>query len=265
MDLRNLSSQTLSKFCSYLGANNDLIVSCQTDKTRLCRLVKDCLDYHTHSVKGAQAKKKFTRSQYRQLLKWAFTAFKVAVGTVATVVSFGGGADSLTDLLFTVADFGVLASSIVKVATYAGPFKKWVGRIYNLKWTGNPADVKKDMQAIFSEIDADPNSASIYNEVCSVYMNILDNIAALFGSLVSTVIPDDLGATRVIIEMIISQGKSFAGRKPFDALVWFYNKIPKTGREAIKSKESIMNMLNAMVSYLLDLLPNDSDSFFTRK
>lgn len=95
-------------------------------------------------------------------------------------------------------------------------------------------------------------------------MNILDKVAALFGSLVSTMIPDDLGATRVIIESLITQGKSYGGKKPFDALVWFYNKIPKTGRDALKSKESITNMLNSMVNYLLDLLPNENDSFFTR-
>jgi hypothetical protein len=209
-------------------------------------------------------KQGFTRSQYRTFLRWAFTGFKVVLGAAATVFSFGGGADTLTDLLFTVADFGILSSSVVQVARYGGAFKKWVQRIYNLPWTGNPLDVKRDMEKVFAEIDSDPDHAAIYDEICNMYMGILDNIAALFGSLVSTMIPDDLGASRVVVQMIISQGKSFAGKKPFDALVYLFNKIPQKGRDTLKSKESIINLLNAIVSYLLEMLPSDSDTFFTR-
>lgn len=266
VDIEEIPTDSLLKFCQYLDFDDAVSYYEKGGKRFLCQVLKNYIDHlHRHQmIKGAAVKKGFTRSQYRQFLRWAFTGFKVAVGTVATVFSFGAGADTITDLFFTLADFGILSASIVQIARYGGAFKKWVQRIYSLPWTGRPEDVRKNMEAVFAEIDQDKNHTQIYNELCALYMGVLDNIAALFGSLVSTIIPDDLGASRVIIQMIISQGKSYAGKKPFDALVYFYNKIPQKGREAIKSKESITNLLNAMVSYLLDLLPSESDSILTR-
>lgn len=123
------STNTLLKFCRYLHIDPKHVEMCQT-KSDLANLIRTYGYYHLQNDKqqmvpyrkGAQTKKQPTisRDSYRKLLKLVFTGFKVAVGTVATVVSFGGGADSLTDLMFTLADFGLLANSILQVARYAG-------------------------------------------------------------------------------------------------------------------------------------------------
>lgn len=210
------------------------------------------------------AKKGFSKSAYRKFLKWAFTGFKVAAGSAATIVSFGGGADTITDLIFTVADTALFVKSIADVFLSAGAAKEWVKRIYDIPWGNDPANVKVKMDAILTEIEADKNAVAIKENLCRVFSNIIDKVAALFGSLISLAIPDDGGITRLLIESIISQGKSYAGRGPFEALAWIYNKLPQTVRDVFKNKESIESLLMAMVAHLKDLLPNKNDSVFRR-
>ena len=271
-DCLALPTETLVKIAVALGIRG---YGCRgRNKERLCVDIAEhigCMkeaQMTVMTVGGAQAGK-VNRQAYKKLLKWLFRGFKVALGTVGTVVSFGAAGDTIPDVLFTVADAAILANNIRNVVQLSSDeqfAKPYVDAIYNLQWTGNPEDVKTQMQELFATIDAEGGEAStkVYQVVCEKYLSVLDSFAALFGSLVSTMIPDDAGAARLVIETALTEGVGAAGKKPFETMTGVYNRIPENAREILRTPENLRAFLDAVVAYLRDLLPQPDEKFWKR-
>jgi hypothetical protein len=295
MELERLPSSTLVKFCDALDVSPDE----KWDKRKMCREIfrraallrgaaaaakraRDELDDGDAAPREEIAPSReiqpevlppivpkgqkggFTTAQYRALLRWAFTFVKVVVSAAATVISFGGAGDTLTDIAFSIADAGLLINSIRKVLDLRGPATVWIKRIYDIPWRGEPDDVKKEMDRIFQEIDADENAREIKDALCSSFGMIVDNVAALFGSLISALIPDDFGASRIVLEYIIKSGKGYAGRGPYASLAWIYKKMPQAAQDALKDKESIQNLITAIISGVQNSFPTKDTTFGQR-
>jgi hypothetical protein len=174
----------------------------------------------------------------------------------------------LTDTTFLIIDVVFLVSnigSILLLSEEQVSATKWITDIYNLEWIGDPYDVQKKMNVIFDEVEQNEKAAAIYGAICEKYTAILDSFAAMFGSLVSAMIPDDAGATRIIVEMIIAEGMIFMSKTPFMALAWIYHTlIPTVLQEILKTKENLSKFFLQMLAYLKALLPNDKDTFWQR-
>lgn len=218
-------------------------------------------------VRESQTKYTTTqRSGMRQFITWAYRGFKVVLGGAAMVVSFGGGGDTCTDLFFLIVDTAFLIANIssILILTYEEQFALgYVRQIYDLKWTGDPLDIQNKMGNIFTQIDGHESSRNIYTIVCNKYMNVLDTFASSFGDLISTMIPDDLGLARIIVEMIIMEGASYLGRKPFDALTWMYSKIPTSLKNVLMNEKNLKDFIMIIVSFFRNILPKTTDSWWT--
>ena len=119
-----------------------------------------------------------------------FTLLLFAKISKGTVVSFGGGGDSIADAIFTVADSALLASQVARILLVQGPARDWIRKIYQIEWNGDPYAVKKVVDQIFDEIEADSDATAIKEQMCEVFSSIMDQVAALFGSLLSLFIPE---------------------------------------------------------------------------
>ncbi len=207
------------------------------------------------------------RSGYKKFLKWAFRGFKVVAGAAAMVVSFGAAGDTLTDTTFLIIDVVFLVSNVASIlilSTSEASATKWIKDIYYLEWKGNPALVKSDMNIIFDEVEQNENASELYGVICEKYLSILDSFAAMFGSLISAMIPDDAGATRIVVELIISEGMIFMGKVPFMALSFIYNTIPTILQEVLKNQKNLSKFFLDMLAYLKGLLPNENDTAYQR-
>jgi len=265
MNLDQLPTSTLLKFCDALDIYNP-----STTKSRLCRQLQERANelQKTRRVLGSAAKnvtkKKYSRSQYKQLLRYLFTGAKVVVSGAADVVTLGASGNTITDLLFSVIDVGLLINSIASVIKAAGPASKYLTMIYDIPWTGDPNSIRDEMSNILQMVEDDPDAAVVKEKMCDAFTTIIQNVAAFFGSLISAFIPDSFGIPRVLIEGIIARGKSYAGKGPYEALVYIYSKLPKAARDSLKDKESIQKLITAIVSALKGTLPDPNDPFFTR-
>ncbi|ARF09458.1 DnaJ domain protein [Indivirus ILV1] len=207
------------------------------------------------------------RSIYKKVFKWGFRVVKVAAGAVAMVFSFGAAGDTLTDTCFLMVDVAFLAfniGTILIVSTEEASATKWLKQIYYLEWKGNPSFVKTDMMVIFDEVEQNENASQLYGLICEKYLNVLDCFAAMFGSLISAMIPDDAGATRIIIEMIISEGMVFMDKLPFLALSWFYDHLPSAMRDVLKNQKNLSQFFLDVLNALKGLLPSENDTFWER-
>ncbi|AYV77250.1 MAG: DnaJ domain protein [Barrevirus sp.] len=225
------------------------------------------------------------RSGYRKFFKWAFRGFKVVVGTAALIVSLGASGDTLTDILFLIIDVAFLVynvGSILILTVEQASATKWITDIYNLEWIGSPDDIKNKMIVIFKEVDEQDEqvgqvdgqvvkqvggqsaASQIYGVICDKYMTVLDSFAAMFASLISTMIPEDPGVIRIIIELIISEGMMYLGKSPFEALKWIYNKIPKALTEVLMNQKNLSKFFFDMLIYLKGLLPSKDDTTWQR-
>ncbi len=205
------------------------------------------------------------RSSYKKFLQWAYRSFKVMAGTTATIISFGAAGDTLTDTTFLIIDTAFLTSNVGSLfITEFESTKKWITDIYNIEWTGNPENVKSDTELILDNISKNQNAVEVYGEICNKYLTIIDSIAAMFGSLIAALIPDDGGASRIIIELIISQGMTFIGQTPFIALKSIYDSIPSILQEILKTKKNLSAFFLQMLSYLKALVPSKNDTVWER-
>ena len=207
------------------------------------------------------------KSGYKKFLTWAFRSFKVVLGAAALVVSFGAAGDTLTDTTFLIIDVVFLVSNITTLLIFSPQEEsagKWIKDIYYLEWKGDPELVRTDMNLIFDQVETNSNASELYGLICSKYLTILDSFAAMFGSLVSAMIPLDAGATRIIVELIISEGMIFLGKTPFMALSFIYNTIPLVLQEILKTQKALSKFFLEMLSYLKGLLPNENDTFGQR-
>lgn len=207
------------------------------------------------------------RSGYKKFMNWAFRSFKVVLGAAALVVSFGAAGDTLTDTSFLIIDVVFLVSNIATLLIFSPQEQsasKWIKDIYYLEWKGDPELVRTDMNIIFDEVEVNPNASELYGLICEKYLTVLDSFAAMFGSLVSAMIPADAGATRIIVELIISEGMVFLGKAPFAALSFIYNTIPLVLQEILKTQKALSKFFLEMLGYLKGLLPNENDTNWQR-
>lgn len=244
-----------------------------TSKQAMCQAISTALVQrlgHRDLKSGAQVTKTKSRQVYKTFLKWLYRGFKVLLGTAGTVVSFGAGGDTIPDVLFTIVDAGVLAGrigSVLNLTRGQGIARQYVETVYNLKWDGDPALVKSQMDQLFSIIDrreGAEEAAKVYAVLCEKYLNILDSFAALLGSLVSTMIPDDAGAARLFIETLLTGGLKKGGTAPFTTMSKVFSKIPPAGREILSTPDNFKEWLVRVVYYAQDQLPNPDDPFWKR-
>ncbi|MCJ7636453.1 MAG: J domain-containing protein, partial [Nitrososphaeraceae archaeon] len=171
------------------------------------------------------------------------------------------------DTTFLIIDVVFLVSNVASILILSTAEKsatKWIEDIYHLEWKGQPSLVKTDMNIIFDEVETNENASQLYGIICEKYLSILDSFAAMFGSLISAMIPDDAGATRIVIEMIISEGMVFMGKVPFMALSWIFGTMPTVMQEVLKNQKNLSDFFLSMLAYLKSLLPNEKDTFYQR-
>jgi len=217
------------------------------------------------NVGGVQRVEITNKSSYKKFMKWVYRGFKVTLGTVGTVVSFGAGGDTIPDTFFLVIDTVFLVaniSSILILTVEEEIAHKYIHEIYYIKWEGDPYKVQMVMNNIFKEIDKVPTAMNIYRFVCQKYLAVLDSFAAAFGSLISTLIPDDAGSSRIVVELIISEGARYLGRGPFEALVWIFNSIPSNLQKVLKNEQNLKEFIMTLISFFRNVLPTKDDTFW---
>ena len=205
----------------------------------------------------------------KDAIRLLYSGVKLGTTAGATVASGGLGGDEVPDIIFLILDSSLLSANITSVIRSGSA---WSQCIYNIPWPNNPqvstlrgpAFVQDQMSIIFKEIDAQPNARAIYSQLCASYSNILDSLAAAFGSIVSVFIPDSLGIPRVVVETTIRGAVNFTGQLPFDTLAWIYDHIPASGKEYLEDPEKLKEFLLGILSFITDLFPQRSDTFWTK-
>jgi hypothetical protein len=205
------------------------------------------------------------RSDFKRFLRWVYSSMKLTVSAGATVASLGAGGDTIPDIIFLIMDVSFLVSNIASIIKLGSDISQWIVMIFSDKpgynrWTGKPEDVKTFMETkIFPSIEQNPQATAIYSKLCAEFIGIIDNIAAAFGSLISTFIPDDAGIARFAIESVIMTMASYSG--PYDFLAKAYNKIPAGGREILGDEQKLKEFILNIIGYMRNLFPAKGDTF----
>ena len=201
---------------------------------------------------------------FRKFLKWAYRGLKLGTSAAATGLSMGAAGDTIPDIIFLMLDTSFLTANIRQLAYIGKDVYPYVKYMMAIPWEGDPEKVRVHMEQMFIAIDNDPNAKEIYGHLCLSFSQILDTLAAVVGSAITTFIPDDAGVTRFAIETVIADGRVVAGRSPYDFLKWGYSKIPEKGRALLGDKEKFVDFFLHIIAYVRNLMPNKKDSFWTK-
>jgi Rieske Fe-S protein len=208
--------------------------------------------------------KQISRSSMKSLLRYLYQGVKFGSSATGTVVSVevGGWGDTIPDIIFLVVDASVLAGSLAQMVKVGGP---WAKRIYDIDWTPEgPDGIRKDMNKILAEIEAQPDAVEIYSKICGAYKDILNTLAAVFASTLAVFIPDDAGLTRLAVENAITVLAPYLGKAPFEVLKWAYNLVPDKLTVYLHDPEKMKELLMSIFSLVMDLFPRKDDKFWTK-
>lgn len=203
-----------------------------------------------------------------KMFKTFVKGLKFTTSAVGTIVSFGAAGDTIPDLIFLLMDTGILSANINKFAKGTAVTTKYLNRIMKIKWDGNPENILFDMQPILEDIRMDPNSEEIMDELCGKFVDLVDSIAAIVGSLLATFIPSDAGITRLTVEETISQTIKSGSANSFQGLSNIYNTIPKNGKDTLKDTKKMEKLLYDVIEYIRSVIPGDEKNlkdWFSKK
>ncbi|AYV75632.1 MAG: hypothetical protein Terrestrivirus2_140 [Terrestrivirus sp.] len=185
----------------------------------------------------------------------------VGIGRIATsaglvVATFGAGGDEIVNTLFDFKDIldilEILVDGLEEMSKDPGAML-FMANIFNIDFRDGPFGVDCWLNYFLKQSE-NVATSSVYRTICKLFRSLLDKVINFAADTISTMMPDTLGISSIILSETLHNAEGGAVKIIMDKIDEHYEQIPYDKQQLIEHPKMMKEYIDEKIQVLIDIL-----------